>query len=114
LKTQTHQKNRNKLYYECQCGSDEHRLVFHYFPYEGNDEPTLYCSVFLSQYRSFFKRVWIALKYIAGYKCKYGHFDSTLLRPEDINSFRNMLNRFDRDNKDYYKNQYDHKQITSF
>lgn len=54
----------------CDCYSPEHTLRF------GADleEKDLYISVFLNE-QSFLKRIWSAIKYIVGYKCKYGHFD---------------------------------------
>ena len=55
----------------CSCHSPEHILVFN-VNYEDKE---VYTSVFLKQYRSFFQRVWVAVKYIFGYNSKYGHWD---------------------------------------
>lgn len=66
-------------YFECECGSPEHTLVFRY----NEEDNELYTMVFLNQYRNIFKRIWVAIKYIFGYKSKYGDWDCFVLRPED-------------------------------
>lgn len=81
-----------KISFECHCHSPEHLLRF-YLEEEGNREKYLYASVFLNEDR-FFKRLWQGLKYIFGYKCKYGHFDEFILNPEDADRFIDMLKKF--------------------
>ena len=76
-------------FFECACHSDEHTLKFGYDP-EDNE---LYTSVFLNQYQNVFKRVWIALKYVFGYKCKYGHWDCFIMRAEDGERLKSLLDR---------------------
>jgi len=73
--------------FECVCHSDEHALIFHIDEEDGS----IYASVFLNSWESFFKRVWHAVKYLLGHKSKYGHFDSFIMRSEDRNRFRKML-----------------------
>ena len=73
----------------CACHSDEHTLKFGYDP-EDNE---LYTSVFLNHYQNVFKRVWIALKYVFGYKCKYGHWDCFIMRAEDGERLKSLLDR---------------------
>ena len=77
-------------YFECKCGSDEHTLRF---TLDKNDKE-IYTSVFLNQYRNVFKRIFVAIKYIFGYKCKYGHWDCWLMRDEDAQNLLKMLNEF--------------------
>ena len=77
-------------YYECACHSDEHRLVFTYEP--GDKE--VYASTFLSNYHGIFGRIKNAIKYIFGYKCKYGHFDCFILHENDLDKMINMLNKY--------------------
>jgi len=76
-------------YFECACFSDEHTLKFTYDP-EVNE---LYTSVYLHQYGNLFRRLWVALKYVLGYRSKYGHWDCFLLRPEDAGRLRALLDR---------------------
>lgn len=55
----------------CSCGSPEHTLTFNL----NEEDKEIYTSVFLHQYRPVYQRVVVAIKYIFGYKCKYGHWD---------------------------------------
>lgn len=69
-------------FFECVCTADEHNSI------------ELYTPVFLNQYRGFFGRLWIAVKYLFGYKCKYGHWDCTVLRSEDIDRLMALLQKY--------------------
>jgi hypothetical protein len=64
-----------KHHFDCECFSDDHTFSFTFDP----DEGELYLSAQMHQYRSFFKRVWVGIRYIFGYESKYGHWDCTIL-----------------------------------
>lgn len=81
-------------YFECQCYSEEHRLVFS-LDNEGDYEPYLVCSSFLSDFPAFWARLWLAIKYALGYKSKYGHFDCFMMRPEDISRFKELVAKYE-------------------
>ncbi len=66
-------------FFECICESDEHTLKFRL----DVDEKEFWTSVFLHQYRNFFHRLLVAIKYLFNYKCKDGHWDCFILKPED-------------------------------
>ena len=86
-------------YYECSCDSDEHLLRFTYFvdpTDEIIDEPELYLNVFLDTRYGFWKRLWMGLKYAFGYKCKYGHFGSWIMKPEDLDRLEALLAKYRR------------------
>lgn len=92
-------------YYDCQCNSPEHTLRFIYIaPFKSCDgsmeEGSLFTEVYLSQYRNVFKRVWVAIKYIFGYKCCYGHWDCWLMKLEDCDRLTALL---DKAREDYQK-----------
>ena len=76
-------------YFDCKCSSSEHTLRFVYDP-EDNE---IYTEVFLSQYRNLFQRIWTAIKYIFGFKCKYGHWDCWLMKEEDCKRLVELVNR---------------------
>jgi len=75
-------------YFECQCTSPEHGIKFEY-----DEDNEIILSYFLNQYRSWWQRVWIAVKYVFGYKCRYGHFDVTLFKNEDIPRLIKLLEK---------------------
>ena len=87
-------------YFECQCGSDEHTLKFTLCT-EYDEPPEIYTSVFLNEWEPWYKRAWNVVRYICGYKCKYGHFDCWLMRPEDVERLKELISDFENDMKNY-------------
>jgi len=86
-------------HFDCQCSSPEHIIRFVYSPPFKDDGPEIYTEVQLCQPRNFFEKIWVALKYIFGYKCKYGHWDCWIMKSEDLSRFKDMLDRFEIDRK---------------
>ena len=80
-------------HFDCQCYSDEHTLRFMLEEHDAGD-PEIYTSVFLGDYPRWWERVWVAIKYIFGYKCKYGHFDCFIMRAEDVDRMMTLLEKF--------------------
>lgn len=58
----------------CECSSMEHIVTFTYW----DDEPEVYLNVHLAN-GTFFQRLKYAIKYLFGYRCKYGAFDEIIL-----------------------------------
>lgn len=77
-------------YFECHCRSPEHLLQFWM---DEEDPPMLYAHVFLGE-DPWWKRIWNAVKYVFGYKCRYGHFDEFLLNPKDCDRFIYLLQHY--------------------
>ncbi len=77
-------------FFECACGSDEHTIRF-ILDYEDGD---LYTSVYLNQYRSWWKTAWVGIRYIFGYKCRYGDWDCWMLDASDAVRLRDMCDEF--------------------
>jgi hypothetical protein len=85
----------------CDCGSLDHTYAF-WYDTEFND---VHFMPHLMTHRNFFKRVIIGIKYMFGYKSRYGDFDSTIINPEDIKKIRKY---FDKSEVEYFLN-YNHK-----
>lgn len=84
---------RSVEYFECRCHSPEHTLRFWF---DDDDKfPCVYASIFLGS-APWPQRVWNAVKYVFGYKCRYGHFDEFLLRPEDCDRLIALAERLKR------------------
>lgn len=78
-------------YIECACDSPEHLLRIAYF----SDEPDeIYLDTPLNFNYSFFKRIWLAIKYIFGYRSRYGFYQEFVLTPERVIGLRDELNKF--------------------
>lgn len=83
----------DKLYVECACHSDEHMHKYTFW-WDDPGYPVIYVTHFLNA-RGFWSRIWTAIKYICGYKCKYGHFDESIIDDiETATQIRDMLNQF--------------------
>mgnify|MGYP001344531591 CR=1 FL=1 len=80
-------------FFECQCGSDEHTLRFTY----DKEEHEIYTSIFLCDWQRWYKRLWVALKYALGYKCKYGHWDNWIMEDKDVGRLKELIGRFETD-----------------
>lgn len=82
-------------HFECRCMSDEHMLKFTLDETCGDIEDLeIWTSVFLHKYEPLWKRVWIALKYIFGYNCRYGHWDCFIMRGEDVDRMMLLLVKY--------------------
>lgn len=88
------QENNMKSHYiECDCHSTEHTIKFLY----DEDEKDLYFEVQLCQTKSFWGRVWAAIKYVFGYECRYGHWDCFLFSIDEAKATEKILQRFIND-----------------
>ncbi len=72
--------------YICECHSYEHQSIFWY----DDEDKQLTVSVHLVR-RSFFKRLWYAIKYVFGYKSRFGAWDEFLFKPENEKKLREYL-----------------------
>jgi len=61
----------------CQCSSTEHQVVY----WVDEEDSQVYMSVYLSPL-PLIERVVAAIKYIFGYKCRYGHWEEFVLCEE--------------------------------
>ena len=84
-------KSGNKDVIICDCHSTEHQMVFIYS--DDDNIPLVYVHTHLNK-KPFWERLKYGIKYIFGYKCRYGCFDCYILRPEDTNRFRDLLDRY--------------------
>jgi hypothetical protein len=76
-------------FFECVCGKNEHTLRFT-ADFENQE---LCLHVFLDGHNIFI-RLWRAIKYVCGYKCKYGHFGEWLLENRDTRRLKMMCEKF--------------------
>ena len=73
----------------CQCCNTEHQLIFQYFP--NDEDKEVYVSVHLTPEYNIWKRIWMAIKYIFGYKCMYGHFDEFIFKKSDADKLQKIV-----------------------
>jgi len=73
----------------CECGLTEHQFLLAL--YEWEDEVEVYMEPHLATYRNFFERVWAAIRYVFGYRCKYGEFDCVVLGEGQLQQMLNFI-----------------------
>lgn len=84
-------------YMTCECLSNEHTLRYVFCKSEkpGDDPSEIYTEVYLNDWRPWYKRVWVGIKYIFGYKCRYGHWDTFIMQREEATKLRKLLQEFE-------------------
>lgn len=69
----------------CDCSSREHQIIIEH----NNEDNLTYCHIHLVKH-GFWRRFKAGLKYIFGYKCRYGQWDEFVLKPEHANQLREL------------------------
>ena len=82
----------------CECSSVEHQIVLRYDD-EDKDEGLAYAEIHLVKL-PFFKRLLRGLKYIFGYKCKYGDFEEIILSPKHARQIYFLYRHLNKPNLD--------------
>ena len=75
----------------CECNSPEHQFMIE------ADEDKVYLTPHLSPYLNFFQRCVLGIKYIFGYKSRYGAFDSVVLSRSRIKKLIDSLQKLSID-----------------
>ena len=75
----------------CQCNNLEHQIFFQFDPDDGYND-SLYINVALNHYYPWYKRIWTGLKYVLGYKCRYGNYDEIILDRKQVERIRDRFN----------------------
>jgi hypothetical protein len=92
-------KEFETYYFDCLCYSNEHTVRFVLDPNakeDGNYEDRLWLETYLHNYHRWYKRLWIAIKYVFGYRCMYGHFDCTIIKPSQYKKLRELIEHAER------------------
>lgn len=76
----------NPFLLTCDCNSTEHQIVV----YPDVEDRMLYLHIHLTSY-GFWRRLKAGLKYIFGYKCKFGHWEEFILSEKHSEDISNIL-----------------------
>jgi hypothetical protein len=71
-------------YFECSCSSKEHTFCVTSEDSSDSWPPEMFFHIQLTQPNSFIAKMKVAVKYLLGYQCKYGHWDVVNLQEDDI------------------------------
>ena len=81
-------------YFECACGSAEHTIRFTLDIEDKEDPPMIFGDIYLDHYMPWWKRIWVAFKYVFRLPPQNSHFDSWIMYEPDAKRLRNMLDGF--------------------
>lgn len=83
----------------CECGSAEHQMVLRY-----DDDKDLGRMVYVEIHLVplvWYKRLWLGIKYILGYKCCYGNFEEIILSPKHARQVYDLYRFLNEPNLEY-------------
>ena len=84
----------------CDCSSTEHQLIF-----QGDFEEPRMCYVEIHLCKlPFWKRLWHGIKYICGYRCKYGEFEEVILTSEHVEELERVVEFLKNEKVEKYDN----------
>jgi hypothetical protein len=88
--------NRSVLteFFICECEDISHNFAITIDKWHDRYPPELYVSIHLNQKFGFFKRVWIAAKYVFGKTMPYGNYADTMVRPEDTYRIQDAITKY--------------------
>lgn len=72
----------------CSCFSHEHQYIFTY----DQEDNMIYVHPHLI-YRGFWRRLWVAIRYVFGYKCRFGAWDEFILDVDDVSRLKMLLDK---------------------
>ena len=75
----------------CDCNSTEHQMIIYYDKDDEFGEEEVYVHLHLINNRGFWNRLKYGIKYIFGYKSKFGAWDEMVLKPSDADKFQTMV-----------------------
>lgn len=76
------------------CGSSEHVVRFQMFEDDIGYDKELIMDVFLNHTIPWYKRIFKSIKYVLGYKCKFGDFDEVIISPGEAIKLRKLMDDF--------------------
>jgi hypothetical protein len=80
----------------CHCMSEEHQFTFTFDP-DSEENEFLECYLDVHLYhgrRGFFRRVWHAVKFVFGYKSRYGNWDGAIVSREEARKLRDLFDKY--------------------
>ncbi len=83
--TSTSTINESPQIFLCDCSSAEHQIIYEY----DFDDNMVYFRIHLASH-SFWERLKYGIKYIFGYKCRYGAWDEFIVRQDDAEKFEEI------------------------
>lgn len=80
---------KNEEILVCACSSLEHQVIIR--GYSDGDE--LYVNIHLNSSDNIFKRIWIGIRFIFGYKSRFGEWDEFVLTKEHLPKLEKVVSQ---------------------
>ena len=77
----------------CDCNDPEHLILFLTVENVLDDDKLVFAEIHLVK-RRFIKRLWYGIKYILGYRCKYGAFDEIVISKYNYGTLEKVVKYF--------------------
>jgi hypothetical protein len=74
----------------CSCNSLEHQMMLWHD--KEDNEIILYTEIHLITYHNFFKRLWYGIRYVFGYKSRFGAWDEFIFDDENYRKLKEFIN----------------------
>ena len=84
------------LYIDCECSSMEHTMRFMYWKEKDPSDDRVYVTIHLAPEKSFWKRLVNAIKYMFGYRSRYGDFDEVIIEPTKAKQIVTLLSKLNK------------------
>jgi len=91
---------KEDYFFDCACHRNTHLLRF-YLNHDDKDFPPELYAIILLNKKSFFKRLYIGIKYILGAQSEYGYFEEWIFDYNYIKEFKSMINDFEKYNNEW-------------
>jgi len=94
----TNEEHFKEIHLSCQCTNLGHMTVVALYEDLSVDEMSppyseLHIHSQLSVYMPWWKRVWLAFKYVFGLSSRQAHWDTCMVRDEDLDAIIELVNR---------------------
>ncbi len=85
-----------RVYIQCDCYSHEHLLVVELGDFSSEDRPDhmLSFGIQMNHYLPWWKRVWVAIRYIAGAESIFGHWDSVIVPERKAAELKRLIDDY--------------------
>ena len=93
IKIRFMEKEENRIIL-CECHSIEHQIIFSWFEDE-NDVVYMHTNLIN---RSFWRRLKYGIKYIFGYKSRFGSFDEIIIEKKHSKHFKDIYEHLNKKN----------------
>jgi len=72
-------ENLKNEYFECACHCNDHLMI----ACLNREDNELYIQMHLLPHKNIFRRMWLAVKYIFGYRSKFGDYEEFIFNNDD-------------------------------